>query len=78
MRSRMISSPRLTIALAIVATGLLTLRLSLEDSKMTSLVSLVRPLTLALGLGLSVVAIVSSITAFPLAPLPAQMDDDTP
>lgn len=78
MRSRIISSPRLTIALAIVATSLLTLRLSLEDSKMTSIVGLIRPLTLALGLGLSVVAVISSIAAFPLAPLPTQMDDDTP
>ena len=78
MRSRMISSPRLTMAFAIVATGLLTLRLSLEDSKMTSIVGLMRPLTFVFGLGLSVIAVASSIASFPLAPLPTQVDDDTP
>jgi hypothetical protein len=78
MRSRMMRSPRLTIALAIVATGLLTLRLSLEDSKMTSFVGLIRPLALAFGLGLSVIAVVSSIASYPFALLPARVDDDTP
>jgi hypothetical protein len=78
MRNRMMSSPRLPIALAVVATGLLTLRLSLEDSKMTSIIGLIRPITLALGLGLCVIAVVSSIASFPLALLPAQVDDDTP
>ena len=75
---RMIASPRITVAIAIVATSLLTLRLSLEDSRMTSLVGLLRPITLAIGLGLSVVAVVSSIAAFPITPLPATVDDDTP
>ena len=75
---RMIASPRITVAIAIVATSLLTLRLSLEDSRMTALVGLLRPITLAIGLGLSVVAVVSSIASFPIAPLPATVDDDTP
>ena len=45
---------------------------------MTALVGLLRPITLAIGLGLSVVAVVSSIASFPIAPLPATADDDTP
>ena len=78
MRSRMMIPPRLTIAIAIVATGLLTLRLSLEESKMTPFVGLMRHFTLAVGLGLSVVAVVSSIASFPIAPLDAAVDDDSP
>ena len=78
MRSRMLSSSRLTLAVAIVATAFLTLRLSLEDSQVTMLVGLLQPATLIVGLALSVIATVSSIASFPLSALSTPADDDTP
>lgn len=79
MRRRMSAPPRLTVAIAILATGFLTLRLSLEGSRVTVLIDLLRPVTLALGLGLSAVAAVSAIASLPLAsPFAASVDDDTP
>lgn len=78
MRYRMLASPRLTLAIAIVATAFLTLRLSLEDSQVTMLVGLLQPATLVIGLALSVVATLSSIASFPLYALSAPADDDTP
>ena len=83
MRSRMLVPPRLTVAIAVLATGFLTLRLSLEDSRVTLLIDLLRPVTLTVGLGLSVVAAVSSIASLPLASLPlaslrASIDDEAP
>ena len=78
MRSRMLSSSRLTLSVAIVATAFLTLRLSLEDSQVTMLVGLLQPATLLIGLALSVIATVSSIASFPLSALSTPADDDTP
>ena len=78
MCSRLRSSSRLTLAVAIVATAFLTLRLSLEDSQVTMLVGLLQPATLIIGLALSVIATVSSIASFPLSALSTPADDDTP
>lgn len=85
MGSRMLSSSRLTLAVAIVATAFLTLRLSLENSQVTMLVGLLQQATLiiglalsVIGLALSVIATVSSIASFPLSALSTPVDDDAP
>ncbi len=85
MHSRMLSSSRLMLAVAIVATAFLTLRLSLEDSQVTILVGLLQQATLIIGLtlsviclALSVIATVSLIASFPLSTLSTPADDDTP